>query len=342
MITVFPDFDLRHNNTFRMDARCRRWIEYTDPNDLPAVFADSSLLKPKSIGAGSNLLFTQNYDGDLLHSRVMDMEVTPLEDDSVYVRAGAGMVMDNLIEYCAERGYWGLENLSGIPGEVGASAVQNVGAYGVEAKDCIESVECFDTFTRTFRSFGPSECNYGYRTSRFKTGDDADRYIVCYVVFRVYSDFLAKLDYGHLRESLKNDHPTPMDVREAVIAMRTAKLPDVDKIGSAGSFFKNPLLTTSEFAALKERAVSIFGQEISIPNYREGDRIKVPAAWLIDKSGLKGYRNKDAGVWEKQPLVIVNLTGKATAKEIIEVKDHVIDTVRGKFDIVLSPEVELL
>ena len=342
MITVIPDFDLRHSNTFRMNARCRRWIEYTDPNDLPAIFADGSLLRPKCIGSGSNILFTNDYDGDLLHSRVMGMEITPLDDGSVYVRAGAGIEMDHLVEYCAERGYWGLENLSGIPGEVGASAVQNVGAYGVEAKDCIESVECFDTVTRTFDSFAPEECEYGYRTSRFKTGKDADRYIVCYVVFKVYSDYLPKLDYGHLRDALNTEHPTPMDVRKAIIAMRTVKLPNVDSIGSAGSFFKNPLLTSEEFSALKKRVVALFGQEMSFPNFKEGERIKVPAAWLIDKCGLKGYRNHDAGVWDKQPLVIVNLTGNASAEEIIEVKNHVIESVKNQFGVILSPEVEII
>lgn len=340
MITVLPDYNLRHNNTFGMDVKCRRWIEYTEGNDLPAIFADSELKRPKSIGAGSNLLFTGDYDGDMLHSRIIDMTVSPLDDGSFYVRVGAGMEMDALVLYCAERGFWGLENLSGIPGDVGASAVQNVGAYGVEAADFIESVECFDTLSRTFISFAPDECGYGYRTSRFKTGEDADRYVVCYVVFRVYSGYHPRLDYGHLRDAIVAERPTPMQVREAVIAIRESKLPDVNRIGSAGSFFKNPVLGADGFEHLCEKAKELLGNDVEVPHYSADSGIKVPAAWLIDKSGLKGYRNADAGVWDKQPLVIVNLTGQATASEIIEVERYVTTTVRQNFGVELSPEVE--
>lgn len=323
-----------------MDVKCRRWIEYTEGNDLPAIFADLELKSPKSIGSGSNLLFTGDYDGDLLHSRIIDMTVSPLDDGSFYVRVGAGMEMDSLVLYCAERGFWGLENLSGIPGDVGASAVQNVGAYGVEAADFIESVECFDTVNRSFVSFAPDECGYGYRTSRFKSGEDADRYVVCYIVYRVYSGYHPRLDYGHLRDAVSAEHPSPMQVREAVIATREAKLPDVHRFGSAGSFFKNPVLDNAAFDALMTKAKALLGCEVEVPHYSVDSGVKVPAAWLIDKSGLKGFRNADAGVWDRQPLVIVNLTGHATAAEIIEVENHVTTTVKEKFGVELSPEVE--
>lgn len=340
MITKISDFNIKHNNTFGIDVQCRRWIEYTEADDLPAIFADAELKSPKSIGAGSNLLFTGDYDGDLLHSRIIDMDVTPLGNGMFHVRAGAGMEMDKLVEYCAERGFWGLENLSGIPGDVGASAVQNVGAYGVEASDCIIKVECFDTIDRRFVSFAPEECAYGYRTSRFKSGVDSDRYVICHVVFKVSSVFSPRLDYGHLKAEISNPKPTPMDVREAVIRVRNGKLPEVGLIGSAGSFFKNPVVDSGEFAAIQSRAKGLLGEDAEIPHYMLDCGVKIPAAWLIDKSGLKGYGNANAGVWSKQPLVIVNKTGNATARDVIDVERHVTETVMRVFGVELIPEVE--
>lgn len=343
MITTLSDFNIRRYNTFGMDVSCREWIEYSSASDLPGLIADlkSRELPYMSIGAGSNLLFCGDYPGALLHSRILDIETSSDNPGVTLVRAGAGIEMDALIEQTASAGLWGLENLSGIPGEVGASAVQNVGAYGVEACDVIDLVECYDTVENRFVNFKASECGYGYRESRFKTLPDKGRYIVTYVTFRLSSTPRPVLDYGHLKARLIEGAPiTPMAVREAVITMRNEKLPSVLTTGSAGSFFKNPVLTAEEYEALTKRATELLGDACKIPHYKLEDRFKVPAAWLIEQSGLKGYQKEGAATWNNQPLVIVNASGEASPEEIIALENHVIDSVDSKFGVRLHPEVE--
>ena len=341
MISSVTKFNLKPYNTFGMDVMCNRWIEYTSSEDLPQisdmVFGNRYLF----IGGGSNLLFLGDYDGDVLHSRILDLSMSIDGDGDLVVRAGAGVVMDELIEQCAVNGIWGMENLSGIPGEVGASAVQNGGAFGVEAKDFIREVECYDMLTLSFVKFDVRDCKYGYRSSLFKEKQNKGRYVVTYVTFVLNQNRGPVLDYGNLQSAVAGCELTPRNVRDAVLAMRASKLPSVTEIGSAGSFFKNPVVSIEEFERVKQLASDTADGVCTVPHYPVGnDSVKIPAAWLIDQCGLKGYHTGNVAVWHLQPLVIVNATGKASPNEITGMECHVIECVKNKFGIELHPEVE--
>lgn len=339
MITEINHYNLRANNTFRIDSTCDRWIEFSSADDLPAVASLLSGGRFVCIGAGSNMLFVGDYDGAVVHSRILDVEAfSDREQNSVRLRVGSGVEFDALIQQCCQSGLWGIENLSGIPGEVGAAAVQNVGAYGVEACDVIKEVECFDMKTLRFVTFQADECDYGYRHSMFKNPENHSRYIITYVTLELSTVPAPKTDYGSLKNRLGNEVESPLQVREAIINVRNEKLPSVDEIGSAGSFFKNPIVDKVTFEKIKSQAEKEKRGEV--PHYKVDSGYKIPAAWLIDQCGLKGFVKGNAGVWHKQPLVIVNLTGKASSAEIIEIENIVINAVESTFGVRLSPEVE--
>ena len=298
----------------------------------------------KHIGGGSNLLFTGDFPGTVLHSAIRHIEVISDSDDEVLVRVGAGVEFDKLCEWAAERSLWGPENLSHIPGEAGAAAVQNIGAYGVEAKDIIREVRAFDLVSRKFLTFSVEECNYGYRDSFFKSPEGKDRYIITGIVFAFRRNGSPILEYGNLRETLLSrcPCPTPSDVREAIISIRRTKLPEVGEVGSAGSFFKNPVVSREVFG----NVVRVSGRdEASVPHYPVpgpgGEPwVKIPAAWLIDQCGWKGAVRGGAGVWPTQPLVIINASGEASPEEILALEECIRMSVSDRFGIVLSPEVE--
>ncbi len=341
MVISQPKFNLKPFNTFRMDVLCNRWIEYTSPDDIPGVFCGISSEKFKHIGAGSNLLFVGDYDGVILHSRILDMTVSSDGKGWTLLRCGAGITMDELISQCASNGLWGLENLSGIPGEVGASAVQNIGAYGVEVADVIRKVECYDVISNRFKSFTADECHYGYRDSMFKQPEFVNRYVVTYVTFALTSKASPKLDYGNLREALSDKtSPSPLDVREAVMRVRECKLPSVDKVGSAGSYFKNPVVSEDVFRQVETIAKSEHGHDYRVPHYMVGTMVKIPAAWLIEQSGMKDFRLGNAATWHSQPLVIVNASGQASPNDILALEDLVRERVYDKFSVRLHTEVE--
>ena len=298
----------------------------------------------KHIGGGSNLLFTGDFPGTVLHSAIRHIEVISDSDDEVLVRVGAGVEFDKLCEWAAGRSLWGPENLSHIPGEAGAAAVQNIGAYGVEAKDIIREVRAFDLVSRKFLTFSVEECNYGYRDSFFKSPEGKDRYIITGIVFAFRRNGSPILEYGNLRETLLSrcPCPTPSDVRETIISIRRTKLPEVGEVGSAGSFFKNPVVSREVFG----NVVRVSGRdEASVPHYPVpgpgGEPwVKIPAAWLIDQCGWKGAVRGGAGVWPSQPLVIINASGEASPEEILALEDSIRMSVSDRFGIVLSPEVE--
>ena len=298
----------------------------------------------KHIGGGSNLLFTGDFPGTVLHSAIRHIDVISDSDDEVLVRVGAGVEFDKLCEWAAGRSLWGPENLSHIPGEAGAAAVQNIGAYGVEAKDIIREVRAFDLVSRKFLTFSVEECNYGYRDSFFKSPEGKDRYIITGIVFAFRRNGSPILEYGNLRETLLSrcHCPTPSDVREAIISIRRTKLPEVSEVGSAGSFFKNPVVSREVFG----NVVRISGRdEASVPHYPVpgpgGEPfVKIPAAWLIDQCGWKGAVRGGAGVWPSQPLVIINASGDASPEEILALEECIRMSVSDRFGIVLSPEVE--
>ena len=298
----------------------------------------------KHIGGGSNLLFTGDFPGTVLHSAIRHIDVISDSDDEVLVRVGAGVEFDKLCEWAAGRGLWGPENLSHIPGEAGAAAVQNIGAYGVEAKDIIREVRAFDLVSRKFLTFSVEECNYGYRDSFFKSPEGKDRYIITGIVFAFRRNGSPILEYGNLRETLLSrcPCPTPSDVRETIISIRRTKLPEVGEVGSAGSFFKNPVVSREVF----DNVVRVSGRdEASVPHYPVpgpgGEPwVKIPAAWLIDQCGWKGAVRGGAGVWPSQPLVIINASGEASPEEILALEECIRMSVSDRFGIVLSPEVE--
>ena len=393
--------DLTKMNTFGMKVKARCFIEYDSVADLVDIEFEELARPVLHIGGGSNLLFTDDFKGTVLHSKIDFIEILD-EGPEVLVSVGAGVVFDDFCAWAAKEGLWGVENLSYIPGEVGASAVQNIGAYGVEVKDVIRRVYCYDTVEEEFVSFGVEECEYGYRDSVFKDPEVKGRYIVTHVVFALSREPRPRLEYGHLKEavsaSLSGDpriepsvltHPlagggmspesnaetasrlTPMMVRKVIIKIRKEKLPEPSVVGSAGSFFKNPVISREHFERIEAAAKAEFGPDYKVPHYiietepsschpepsschpepsschperSEGSSpeqlIKIPAAWMIEQCGWKGRRSGGAAVWEKQPLVIVNYTGEAYPEEIVGLEKRIIASVKAKFGVELHPEVE--
>ena len=380
--------DLTRMNTFGMKVKARCFIEYDSVADLVDI-EFSELARPVlHIGGGSNLLFTDDFKGTVLHSKIDFIEI--LEDhhdrpsvilsesegsaSPVLVSVGAGVVFDDFCAWAAREGLWGVENLSYIPGEVGASAVQNIGAYGVEVKDVIHKVYCYDTVEEQFVSFSVEECGYGYRDSIFKNPEIKGRYIVTHVVFSLSREPMPRLDYGHLASAVAgvisdgDDMPppargcpssrgrgsaesdmtpaeeqliTPSLIRKVIIRIRKEKLPEPSVMGSAGSFFKNPVISIEHFRKIEAAAKAECGADCKVPHYALPDgTVKVPAAWMIEQCGWKGKRSGGAAVWEKQPLVIVNYTGEAYPEEIIGLERRIIDSVKQKFGVELHPEVE--
>ena len=338
MIIRHEAYDLSAQNTFGMKVSCRLYVEVTEPEDL-LTLDFGALPQPIFVmGGGSNLLFTGDFPGTVLHLCNKGCH-SERSEESVLVRVAAGVVFDDFCAWAASEGLWGPENLSLIPGEVGASAVQNIGAYGVEAKDIIETVHAFDRQERRFVDIPGADCGYGYRTSLFKTAWKG-RYIITAVTFRLSAVPQPKLDYGGVRKALGDREPTPQVIRDTIIEIREQKLPDPKEIGSAGSFFCNPVIERAHFERIVAIAKAENGPEYEVPHYEVGEKVKVPAAWMIDQCGFKGMRLGGAQVYPKQPLVIVNATGAATPEEIVALERRVIDMIKQKYGIELHPEVE--
>ena len=310
MIIRHEAYDLSAQNTFGMKVSCRLYVEVTEPEDLLTLDFDALPQPLFVMGGGSNLLFTGNFSGTVLHLCNKGCH-SERSAESVLVRVAAGVVFDDFCAWAASEGLWGPENLSLIPGEVGASAVQNIGAYGVEAKDIIDTVHAFDRQERRFVDIPGADCGYGYRTSLFKTAWKG-RYIITAVTFRLSTAPQPKLDYGGVRKALGDREPAPQVIRDTIIGIREQKLPDPKEIGSAGSFFCNPVIDREHFERIVAIAKAENGPEYEVPHYDVGEKVKVPAAWMIDQCGFKGMRLGGAQVYPKQPLVIVNATGSAT------------------------------
>lgn len=319
-------------NTFGLPAKAKIFAEYSSVEELRALLEQYKGEPLLHIGAGSNLLFTKDFDGVILHSAMRRARCVSEDADYVWIEAENGLVLDELIAQLCDMGISGLENLSYIPGEVGASAVQNVGAYGVEAKDVIESVRAVSIADGAERIFSNAECQYGYRDSIFKNSLRG-KYIITHVVYRLNKHFEPKLNYGNLSSEVGSD-PTPMSVREAVIRIRQQKLPEVSELGSAGSFFKNPIVPREVYEA-------ITAQYEKVPHYEQEGGIKIPAAWLIEQCGWKGKMMGGAQCYEKQPLVLVN-RNNATPEDIVNLAAAICKDVKEKFGITISPEVNYI
>lgn len=336
-IAISHNYSLREHNTFGLEAKARQFIDYHSVEELveilPALRDSGEPIL--HIGGGSNLLFTRDFEGTILHSCINFIEEVSRDDHEVVVRVGSGVKWDDFCAEMARRNYYGSENLSYIPGEVGASAIQNIGAYGVEVESIIQQVETIEVLSGEPRVFDKSECEYGYRDSIFKNRLQG-KYIVTAVVYRLSTVPVVHLDYGPLQQLRSHEGvPTAQEVRDAVIAIRQSKLPEPDELGSAGSFFKNPVVPVEVFR-------QIAASYTDVPHYViSEDEIKIPAAWLIDQCGWKGKRHGGAAVYEKQPLILVN-KDHATPADIMELATLIEQSILEKFNIQLSPEVNYI
>lgn len=328
------------HNTFGMHAKADMVFVYDSPEQLVATLCRTPfpLCRPLlHIGEGSNLLFRGDYHGTILMSRIQSLDVLQEHDGSVSVRVGAGWHMDDFIQECIRRGWYGLENLSAIPGQVGAAAVQNIGAYGVEAGDMISAVHCISLLDGSHLTLRHDECRFAYRHSIFKTPEFFGRYAVTHVDFTLSLEFCPQLSYGGILSTLHQmgidaETVSASQLREVIVSIRQSKLPDPKEYGNAGSFFMNPHVGQEKY----ERIRSLHPD---VPSYHMSDgSYKIPAAWLIEKCGWKGKTLGRAGVHERQPLVLVNLGG-ATAQEIETLARNIITDVKEKFDIDIRPEV---
>ena len=328
-------YSLLPYNTFGIDVSASRFLEYASVAELKEYIAQGAVTTPfLNIGGGSNLLFTKDYDGLILHSRIGGIEVTAEDSQTVSLRVGAGVVWDDFVACCVEHGWYGAENLSLIPGEVGASAVQNIGAYGVEVKDLITAVETVNV-QGYGRVYSVEECEYAYRSSIFKRPENKSVFVT-YVRFRLSKEERYTLDYGTIRQELaKYPAPTLPIVRKVIIEIRESKLPDPKVMGNAGSFFMNPIVAKEKLEALQR-------DYPRIPYYELPDgRVKIPAGWMIDQCGWKGKSLGPAAVHDKQALVLVN-RGGAKGSDIVALSDAVRASVRDKFGIDIHPEVNVI
>ena len=344
----FRNYNLLAHNTFGIDVCCRRFLEYETVEEAQAVAA---ILREQQepyliIGGGSNLLLTGDFPGVVIKSGIKGMEIPPrplergLGGEASILKCGSGEVWDDVVAYCVAHDLYGAENLSLIPGEVGASAVQNIGAYGAEVKDLIVQVEAVEIATGKVVTFNNEDCEYGYRQSKFKH-EWKDRYLMTYVTYQLSHTFEPKLDYGNIRSELEkrgigasDERLTAQLLRQVIIDIRNAKLPDPKVEGNGGSFFMNPVVS-------KEKYETLAALYPDMPHYTiDATHEKIPAGWMIDQCGWKGKSLGRAGVHDKQALVLVN-RGGATGAEIVHLMETIQRDVKARFGIEIQPEVNI-
>ncbi|GAB3937634.1 UDP-N-acetylmuramate dehydrogenase [Mucilaginibacter myungsuensis] len=338
MLQIQQNVSLKNFNSFGIEASAKYFAEISHEEELTELFMDPQWKDmPRLVmGGGSNMLLLNDYDGLVIRMNIRGIEHRISHND-VFVEAGAGEVWNDLVQYAVTHGYAGLENLSLIPGSVGASPIQNIGAYGVELKDVFESCRAFEIATSTFKTFSKDDCGFGYRESVFKT-ELKGQYIIVSVKFHLSLTPSLKLSYGAIGQELANrgiSQPTIKDVSQVVSHIRVSKLPDPSTIGNAGSFFKNPVITAEQFATVQQNFPDVV-------NYPAGDgMVKLAAGWLIEQCGWKGKTVGSAGTWHNQALVLVN-HGGATGTEIYALSSQIIDSVYTKFGVLLEREVNVI
>ncbi len=334
---ILKNYSLQKHNTFGIDVKTKYFFNFQSIKELQRFIKNEKYFNfPQIIiGEGSNLLFTKNFEGVVIYPQIKGIELISQTDNFYFVKAGAGIIWDNFVEYCVKNNWQGAENLSLIPGTVGATPVQNIGAYGVEAKDIIHSVEYVSLQNGEIYEIENKNCKFEYRDSIFKN-ILKNKMVVTNVVFKLNKKHIFNIDYKGITDELKHFKEINIqNIRDAIIKVRNSKLPDIQKIGNAGSFFKNPVIDKKILEKIKEKYPQV-------PSFKlENNKYKIPAAYLIDKSELKGYRSKNVKVFENQPLVIVNC-GNATGKEILELSKIVQSKVKQNFDIELEREVILV
>ena len=336
---IFKNYSLKDYNTFGIDSYAKNFAVFNSVNDLQNIIHKTDDYKNETVlflGGGSNILFTKNFDGLVLKNEINGIETIHEEEKYVYVKAGAGVNWHQFVLHCIHRNFAGVENLSLIPGNVGASPMQNIGAYGVEIKDVFYSLEAYHYKENKIVNFTLSDCEFGYRESVFKK-KYKNQFVILDVTFKLNKIPHFNISYGAIEEELKKmkvEHLSIKAISDAVINIRTSKLPDPKIIGNAGSFFKNPEINSNELNELKRI-------KADVPFYTiTDDKFKIPAGWLIEQCGWKGYRKGDAGCYDKQALVLVNY-GNAKGSEILELSESIKKSVKSKFGLTLETEVNI-
>lgn len=339
MVKILENISLKHLNTFGIEAGAKWFTEIGSMNDLQELIQNKIFINSDRliIGGGSNLLFTKNFEGLIIKNSIKGIKIVREDAEFAEVQAAAGELWHDFVIWCIEKNLGGLENLSLIPGCVGAGPMQNIGAYGVELKDVFSELEAVDLATGEKRIFNKAQCKFGYRESVFKH-ELKNKFIITSVTFRLSKKPKINISYGAIStelQSMKVQNPGIKEVSLAVINIRNSKLPNPKIIGNAGSFFKNPEVESSVFKNLKTRFPGLAAYEM------ENGKYKLAAGWLIEKCDLKGYVRGDAAVHDKQALVLVN-KGKATGAEIYSLSEYVLETVFSKFGIKLEREVNII
>ncbi|MBP7006982.1 MAG: UDP-N-acetylmuramate dehydrogenase [Candidatus Pacebacteria bacterium] len=335
---IEQNYDLTKINTFGIRAEAQFFVEINKEEEIYELFSTDEFKKnPKLfMGGGSNILFTDNFKGIVIQNKLKGIQTIKEDENNTWVRSLSGEVWHDLVLFAVEKNLWGVENLSLVPGTVGGTPMQNIGAYGVEVKETIDSVEVIDIDTGEKKTLSNQECNFGYRDSIFKK-EAKGKYFIIAVTFKLSKVPKPNLSYKILSQYMeeRNISPTiPKNISDSVSEIRRSKLPDPKLLGNAGSFFKNVFLDKDKLLTLRESYPDL-------PSFEEDGVIKVPSGWLIEKCGWKGKRVGNVGVHEKQALVLVNYGG-ATGKDILNLANSIIDSVKEKFNLVLTPEVNIV
>ena len=332
--------NLRPYNSFGFDAIAKYFVEINTIDDLQTLIQSGALQQQKTLilSGGNNILFQKDvFDGLVVYINTKGIEIFREDGNEVVVRAQAGEDWPEFVRFCVSKGWHGVENLAHIPGKIGAAPIQNIGAYGMELKDCFLQCEAMDLSTGKSKVFTKEDCHFGYRESIFKH-ELKGQYVITSVDFLLKKNAPLHLEYGNIRSYLEQngiENPSLQQLHDAICAIRDAKLPDVKQIGSAGSFFKNPVISIEQFEALQQ-------QYPSIPHYPDTEgMVKVPAGWLIEQAGWKGWSDEHVGVYNKQALVLVHYGG-GTGLDIVELAHKIQDSVEKKFGIRISPEVNFV
>ncbi len=339
-MTIQENISLKPFNTFGLEVKARHFGEFTNISSLQSLLRSEQISKDHLmiLGGGSNVLFTKNYDGLVLKNAILGKEIIEENDDNVWIKVGGGENWHQFVLYAIDHNWGGIENLSLIPGTVGAAPMQNIGAYGVEIKNVFEYLEAVEIADGSVKKFSKDECKFGYRESIFKTSHK-DQYIITHVVFRLTKTaHQLNTSYGAIQDTLDAAGitiPTIKDISDAVVKIRQSKLPDPSQIGNAGSFFKNPTVDKIDFEGLRAEFPTIPGYD------QPGDRVKVPAGWLIEQCGWKGYENNGIGVHKNQALVLVNY-GQGDGEALEQLSVDVRNSVADKFGIELTTEVNII
>ncbi len=336
---IIENYSLRDLNTFGLDVKASYFVEIKSISDIKKLLELKSPENSKSLvlGLGSNILFTKDFDGLVIKNSLQEIEIEDERENEVFIKAGGGIIWDDLVNYCVENSYWGIENLSLIPGTVGAAPVQNIGAYGVELRDVFYSLNGIHLDDGKSQTFSKEESQFGYRSSLFKK-ELNNKFLITNIILRLSKRPAPRLNYRDLKkkfESREENKITLREIRNSVIEIRKNKLPDPVELGNAGSFFKNPIISNNELINLQKLFKEIVYFKI------DNKHSKISAGWLIEKCGLKGFRKGNVGTYPKQALIIVNY-GKATGKEIYEFSQKIQLKVKDKFGVLLEPEVNIL